>query len=1126
MATAKNVSTENKVNIVTNIENNVTITQPSIQAVEITTGPQGKKGDTGAQGPQGDPASTGSLVTTGSVSNNILTFTKGDSSTFTLTVNTGSTVAAAGNDQEIQFNSGSSFSGDSKFKFVYASQSLEQGRGTTRATGLGSHAQGSTTLASGNDSHAEGRLTNAAGLYSHAQGEETMALGRASFVAGDINTASAAYSFVIGNQNKETHGQWGFVAGYGNTSTEDAKYSTVLGYQSHVLGWAAVAMGRKTSASFYGLANGDETYAAFAAHAEGKFTKANSRYTHTEGVSTTAGGRFVRLFTASATEPTSNWGDLDPGSAINDGDVWYNTNNSLLYAYSGSPSGVFVSQNTTPVEIISFNTSSGIYSFFTGSAAFGNGDIFPPSSGSNILAARHQYNSGKYSHAEGVFTTTYARNSHAEGKSTVASGFASHAEGFATRTGIENNYYAQLEGESGSYAHAEGYQTQAVGVASHAEGLGSRALGNYSHAEGLVTIALGDYQHTMGRYNHPNTHSLVIIGNGQNSSVTSSLIEFNRDGIIINEPITGSTFNVEANTIISDNSDTELLRVTQTGTGDAIRIEDSGNPDSTPTVITNTGNVLIGTGSGAPANNKLYIKGGDAGSLSVSSGNTVVIESNTTNYLGLFAPDASFSGIVMGSPSDTFGAFIRWQHNSGQLRIGAAKTNHSIGFSVGNKSATSMQLTPDVASTSNYNATLTVTGSIVTDNMSVSSNISASGNITGLTGSFGRLEGLSPITVGDDTIFTKNITVLGTASISVLHTTYESSSIIYTSGSTKFGDTMDDTHIRTGSLFITGSTTVVGGTYTGDGSGLTNIPAAGIVGLNLSQIASGSYSASISQNGSFSTNAVITGSGAGLTNIPASGITGLNLSRIASGSVTASISPNKGFEVNTNITSSGNISSSGQGIFGGVIVTDSNYDANGTAKYRVDGYSVLQNNGTTLKIAGNNYWETITYGNEDTDRHSFIGQITASGNVSSSAVSTASFGTYLGDGSQLSGISTTPFPFSGSATITGSLIVSGSTIDLSGASSVILPTATVPLINPKVEYVTAVAITSSGTEITLPNNLTYVSSSVYEYLEVFVNGLRLRYNVDFLPFTTSSVKYNIAIPAGSEVTYKSIKQTT
>ena len=53
-----------------------------------------------------------------------------------------------------------------------------------------------------------------------------------------------------------------------------------------------------------------------------------------------------------------------------------------------------------------------------------------------------------------------------------------------------------------------------------------------------------------------------------------------------------------------------------------------------------------------------------------------------------------------------------------------------------------------------------------------------------------------------------------------------------------------------------------------------------------------------------------------------------------------------------------------------------------------------------------------------------VTNITASGNVSSSATSTASFGTYLGDGSQLTGL--VPFPFSGSASITGSLLISGS----------------------------------------------------------------------------------------------------
>jgi hypothetical protein len=58
-----------------------------------------------------------------------------------------------------------------------------------------------------------------------------------------------------------------------------------------------------------------------------------------------------------------------------------------------------------------------------------------------------------------------------------------------------------------------------------------------------------------------------------------------------------------------------------------------------------------------------------------------------------------------------------------------------------------------------------------------------------------------------------------------------------------------------------------------------------------------------------------------------------------------------------------------------------------------------------------------------------VGNTTLTGNISSSAVSTASFGTYLGDGSQLTGISagsSIDTGSLGSTTITGSLTVSGS----------------------------------------------------------------------------------------------------
>ena len=79
-----------------------------------------------------------------------------------------------------------------------------------------------------------------------------------------------------------------------------------------------------------------------------------------------------------------------------------------------------------------------------------------------------------------------------------------------------------------------------------------------------------------------------------------------------------------------------------------------------------------------------------------------------------------------------------------------------------------------------------------------------------------------------------------------------------------------------------------------------------------SPIISGSYlsTGSLSQTGNVAitgslevTNG-ISGSGANLFGIPASGITGLNLSQISSGSVSASISPNLGLLINTSVSAS------------------------------------------------------------------------------------------------------------------------------------------------------------------------------------------------------------------------------
>lgn len=60
-------------------------------------------------------------------------------------------------------------------------------------------------------------------------------------------------------------------------------------------------------------------------------------------------------------------------------------------------------------------------------------------------------------------------------------------------------------------------------------------------------------------------------------------------------PTTGGT--VTGPTVVSMSSTSTALRVTQTGTGNALLVEDATNPDATPFAVTNNGRVGIGTSS-------------------------------------------------------------------------------------------------------------------------------------------------------------------------------------------------------------------------------------------------------------------------------------------------------------------------------------------------------------------------------------------------------------------------------------------------------------------------------------------------------------------------------------------------
>ncbi len=74
----------------------------------------------------------------------------------------------------------------------------------------------------------------------------------------------------------------------------------------------------------------------------------------------------------------------------------------------------------------------------------------------------------------------------------------------------------------------------------------------------------------------------------------------------------------------SDNSNA-ALRVTQLGTGDAIRVEDETNPDATSFIIDNLGNVMLGLSSVLSGGPKITVNGG------ISSNNVIYASGGNSN---------------------------------------------------------------------------------------------------------------------------------------------------------------------------------------------------------------------------------------------------------------------------------------------------------------------------------------------------------------------------------------------------------------------------------------------------------------------------------------------------------------
>ena len=128
---------------------------------------------------------------------------------------------------------------------------------------------------------------------------------------------------------------------------------------------------------------------------------------------------------------------------------------------------------------------------------------------------------------------------------------------------------------------------------------------------------------------------------------------------------------------------------------------------------------------------------------------------------------------------------------------GVTISNTGVGFNGSAALSQNIAIGQAVETTSNVTFNqLTASNSV---QIGDSSTIYSSTGISGSIDVTGSLETTGDLTVQGDT------TITGTLTANEFHTTFTSASIILASGSTRFGDTLDDTHEFTGSVDVTGS---------------------------------------------------------------------------------------------------------------------------------------------------------------------------------------------------------------------------------------------------------------------------------------------------------------------------------
>ena len=203
---------------------------------------------------------------------------------------------------------------------------------------------------------------------------------------------------------------------------------------------------------------------------------------------------------------------------------------------------------------------------------------------------------------------------------------------------------------------------------------------------------------------------------------------------------------------------------------------DNTNPESPPSNVNQPGKL------------EAFLYVGKYQSEVVDSGDTVSLHFSASAGTGFTFANNATASFITGSGDG--------------LTVTAGATNN-IEFELVNVVSSSQQVQDSLGGVSLFAITSSTGTSVI--NLGFQETASFISGSAGITVKADSAAKSVEIGAASDSVTFKNLTITNTASIALLHSEYVSSSIIFESGSTKFGDTSDDFHDFTGSLNLSGS---------------------------------------------------------------------------------------------------------------------------------------------------------------------------------------------------------------------------------------------------------------------------------------------------------------------------------